>query len=39
MKVVINKCFGGFGLSYKAIMRFSDYDGIESVEEEHKVWS
>ena len=24
MKVVINKCYGGFGLSHEAIMLYSD---------------
>lgn len=24
MKVVINKCFGGFSLSYKAVMRYAE---------------
>ena len=28
MKVVINKCFGGFGLSHKAIMRYAELAGI-----------
>lgn len=29
MKIVINKCFGGFGLSHKAIMRFAELKGIK----------
>jgi hypothetical protein len=28
MKIVINKCFGGFGLSYKAVMRYAEIKGI-----------
>lgn len=28
MKVVINKCYGGFGLSSKAIMRYAELAGI-----------
>jgi len=28
MKVVINKCFGGFGLSHKAVMRYAEIKGI-----------
>lgn len=31
MKVVINKCFGGFGISHKAAMRYFEIKGI-------KVW-
>jgi hypothetical protein len=29
MKVVINKCFGGFNLSYKAMMRYAELKGIK----------
>ena len=29
MKVVINKCFGGFGLSYKAVMRYAELSGFK----------
>ena len=29
MKVVINKCFGGFGLSHKAIMRYAEIKGFK----------
>jgi hypothetical protein len=29
MKVVINSCFGGFGLSYKAVMLYSKLKGID----------
>ena len=28
MKVVINKCFGGFGLSEKAILRYAELKGL-----------
>ena len=27
-KIVINKCFGGFGLSHKAVMRYAELKGI-----------
>ena len=29
MKIVINSCFGGFGLSYKAVMEYARLKGIE----------
>jgi hypothetical protein len=29
MKIVINKCYGGFGLSHKAVMRLAELMGIE----------
>jgi len=29
MKVVINKCWGGFGLSHKAVMRYAQMKGIQ----------
>jgi hypothetical protein len=32
MKVVINTCFGGFGLSEAAIERFCELDGCSSVD-------
>ena len=28
MKVVINKCFGGFGLSHRAVMRYAEVAGF-----------
>ena len=28
MEIVINKCFGGFGLSHKAVMRYAELKGI-----------
>lgn len=28
-KVVINKCYGGFGLSHKAVMRYAELKGIK----------
>lgn len=38
MKVVINRCFGGFGLSHEAIMKYSAVSGIPiiAVEREPK---
>ena len=29
MKIVINRCFGSFGLSYKAVMRYAEIKGIK----------
>lgn len=29
MKLVINRCFGGFGLSHKAIMKYAELKGIK----------
>jgi hypothetical protein len=34
MKVVINRCYGGFGLSDQAIMRYAELKGINLVMEE-----
>lgn len=31
MKVVINRCYGGFGLSHEAIMRYSELSGLNLV--------
>lgn len=31
MKVVINKCYGGFGLSHEATMRYAELKGIKLV--------
>ena len=28
MKIVVNRCFGGFGLSHKAIMRYAELKNI-----------
>lgn len=28
-KVVVNRCYGGFGLSYKAMMRYAELKGTE----------
>jgi len=28
-KIVINKCYGGFGLSHKAVMRYAEIKGIK----------
>jgi hypothetical protein len=33
MKVVINRCYGGFGLSDEAIMRYAELKGINLVME------
>jgi hypothetical protein len=29
MKIVINKCYGGFGLSHKAVLRYAELKGIK----------
>jgi hypothetical protein len=29
MKIVINACYGGFGLSYKGVMRYAELKGIK----------
>src|SRR5690606_27159918 len=29
MKVVINKCYGGFGLSPKAVLKYAEYSGFK----------
>lgn len=29
MKIVINKCYGGFGLSCKAVMKYAELKGIK----------
>ena len=29
MKIVINSCYGGFGLSHKAVMRYAELKGIK----------
>jgi hypothetical protein len=34
MKLVINRCYGGFGLSDQAIMRYAELKGINLVMEE-----
>lgn len=36
MKVVINRCYGGFGLSHEAIMRYSELAGLNLVAVEDK---
>jgi len=39
MKVVINKCYGGFSLSYKGVMKYAELKGIELypyIDEIHK---
>ena len=35
MKIVINKCYGGFGLSHAAIMRYGELKGINLVTDEN----
>ena len=36
MKVVINRCFGGFGLSHEAVMRYFEIKGITVYPEQDK---
>jgi len=36
MKVVINRCFGGFGLSHEAVMRYFEIKGITVYPEQNK---
>jgi len=36
MKVVINRCYGGFGLSDQAIVRYAELKGINLVMEDSK---
>jgi hypothetical protein len=31
MKIVLNKCYGGFGVSHEAIMRYGELKGVEVV--------
>jgi len=43
MKVVINRCFGGFGLSHEAVMRYFEIKGITVYPEQNnrnwKFWT
>ena len=40
MKVVINRCWGGFGLSHEAVMRYAELKGFENFRfEEGKFFS
>lgn len=40
MKVVINRCWGGFGLSHEAVMRYAELKGFENFRfEEEKFFS
>lgn len=34
MKVVINRCYGGFGLSHEGVMRYAELKGMNLVVEE-----
>lgn len=44
MKIVINRCFGGFGLSDAVEIpdgiewEIDEYDGMESIHETHREW-
>lgn len=31
MKIVINKCYGGFSISHKAVMRYAELKGIKII--------
>jgi hypothetical protein len=39
MKVVINECHGGFGLSNEAVMRYFEIKGIAVYPELTKIWN
>lgn len=39
MKVVINRCYGGFSLSEKAILRYAEIKGIKLEKVEDGYWS
>jgi len=39
MKIVINTCFGGFGLSDKAILRYAELSGIKLYKKENGIFS
>jgi hypothetical protein len=34
MKIAVNKCYGGFGLSKEAIMKYAEYNNIELYSED-----
>ena len=36
MKVVINRCYGGFGLSHEAVMRYFEIKGVTVYPEQDK---
>jgi len=38
MKVVINKCYGGFGLSHAAVMRYGELKGMTLYPEKHPTY-
>lgn len=37
MKIVVNRCYGGLGLSHKAIMLYAKYSGFELFPFVHKI--
>jgi hypothetical protein len=39
MKVVINKCHGGFGLSLKAMQRYAELKGFKLITEDRGLYS
>jgi len=38
MKIVINGCYGGFGLSHEAIMRYAELKGLKLYAEVDEKW-
>jgi hypothetical protein len=39
MKIVINRCHGGYGLSHEAVMRYFDLKGITVYPEKNVSWA